>query len=157
MATGESSQAKALGTGGKLVGTLFFGVFFLVGLGFEILLIRQTATNFATYSWRQTEAVIVSSEVAPPLNTEHDPVMRVSYSYTFDGLPHTSNRIDIETAERLPPRSPLCRRREDTVLGEPNRSWRSCPSTQELGHGFPSSISPRICCCWWDWYLDDLA
>ena len=94
MAMSVNSSAKTLGTGGRLMGTLFFGVFFLMGLFFEVMIVRQTAITFATYNWTQAEAVILSSAVSPPGNTEQDPVLHVRYTYTFRGEQLECDRIE---------------------------------------------------------------
>jgi len=94
MAIGINTRGKAPGTGGRLLGTLFFGVFFLIGLGFEIMMVRQTAVNFDTHRWAATEAFILSSTISPPRNDEHDPVLHVSYAYTFGGVRHEGDRIE---------------------------------------------------------------
>jgi len=104
MAMSVNSSARTVGTGGRLIGSLFFAMFFLMGLFFEVMIVRQTAVNHATYSWTQTEAVIVSSTISPPRSDEHDPVLNVHYSYTFHGEPRECTRIEagstaLETSE----------------------------------------------------------
>jgi hypothetical protein len=104
MAIGINSSAKTLGIGGRFLGTLFFGVFFLMGLGFEIMIVRQTAATLATYGWTGAEAVILSSEISPPRSNEHDPALHVRYAYTFRGARQESDRIEtgsgaLETSE----------------------------------------------------------
>lgn len=85
MALRVSSNAKKLGLGGKLLGTLFFGVFLAMGLGFEVMLVKQTARNLATYGWTQSEATIVASEVQPPRTSDADPAFHVRYTYLAAG------------------------------------------------------------------------
>jgi hypothetical protein len=99
-----NSRANAIGIAGRLVGSLFFGVFLLAGLAFEIAILRQTTTDLATYGWSTTEAVIISSEISPPKNNESDPVLHVRYSYTFRGTQQEGDSIEagskaLETSE----------------------------------------------------------
>jgi len=94
MAIGFNSSAKTLGIGGRIIGSLFFGVFFLMGLGFEVMIIRQTAGTFATYNWTPADAIILSSKISPPRDSEHNPVLQVRYAYTFDGMRQESDGIE---------------------------------------------------------------
>ena len=99
MAISVNSNAKSLEMGSKLVGTLFFSVFFAMGLFFEIMVLRQTIGDLATYGWHSVHAVILSSEVVPPANDEADPVLHVRYRYTFGGSEFESNHIQAGVAE----------------------------------------------------------
>jgi len=104
MAISVISSARSVGTGSRLIGTLFFGVFFLMGLFFEVMIVRQTVENFGIYNWTQAEAVIVSSSISPPRSNEHDPELHVRYSFTFRGEQRICDRIEagsvaLETGE----------------------------------------------------------
>jgi len=94
MALSVNPGAKSFGLGGRIVGTLFFSVFFLMGLGFEIMIARQTLNNLATYGWRQAEAVITAAAVLPPRDDESDPVLQVRYAYTAGGAALANDRIE---------------------------------------------------------------
>lgn len=85
MAISVNSNAKNLGTGGKIIGTLFFSVFLSMGLFFEVMIVKQTVRNLSTYSWNRTEATIIGSEITPPKNDESDPTLHVRYTYLAGG------------------------------------------------------------------------
>ncbi len=89
-----SQNTKKTGVGGKVIGTLFFSVFFFMGLSFEILSVKQTARNLATYFWKQAEATITASEVRPPRQDDEDPSFHVSYTYIAGGAQQQSRRFD---------------------------------------------------------------
>jgi len=95
MGISVKSNVGNQGLGGKIVATLFFGIFFLVGLGFEIMLVRQTAANLSAYGWTAAEATIVASEVSQPEDNDKDPTLHVSYRYTFRGEQHDGNRVEV--------------------------------------------------------------
>jgi len=94
MAISVHSSAKNLGIGGKIVGTLFFSVFFLMGLFFEVMIVKQTARNLATYTWTQAEATILASEVHPPRHSDDDPTFHVRYTYVAGGSQRESRRFN---------------------------------------------------------------
>ncbi|MFT3869096.1 MAG: DUF3592 domain-containing protein [Nibricoccus sp.] len=92
-----SSTAKNLGLGGKIAGSLFFSVFFLMGLFFEVMVVKQTAKNLATFSWTKTEATILASEIQPPRRSDDDPTFHVRYSYVSGGSLYESRRYNSTT------------------------------------------------------------
>lgn len=94
MVISVNSSAKNLGLGGKIVGTLFFSVFLLMGLFFEVMIVKQTAKNLTTFSWAQTEATILASETHPPRHRDDDPTFHVRYTYVAGGAQHESTRYD---------------------------------------------------------------
>ncbi|MBK9991906.1 MAG: DUF3592 domain-containing protein [Verrucomicrobia bacterium] len=85
MAISVHSSAKTLGSGGKVIGTLFFSVFLTMGLFFEVMVVKHTVKNLATFGWNQTQATILASEITPPKDDESDPTLHVRYTYIAGG------------------------------------------------------------------------
>lgn len=98
MVISVNSNAKNLGLGGKIIGTLFFSVFFFMGLFFEVMIVKQTARNLATLSWSQTEATILASATQPPRRSDDDPTFHVRYTYVAGGDQRESSRYTRDAA-----------------------------------------------------------
>jgi hypothetical protein len=88
--------SRTTGIVGKIVGTLFFGVFLAMGLAFTFMIARPTAKNLATYRWTKTEATLLGSEVTPPQSDRGDPTISVNYTYAFGGATYVAHRINSE-------------------------------------------------------------
>lgn len=83
--TGSSGQA--FGLGGKIVGTLFLGVFLGAGLLFAGLLGHEIVKAAATRFWTATPCTIVESGVSEEENrhNHHPYVAMVEYRYEWEG------------------------------------------------------------------------
>jgi hypothetical protein len=88
-----SSSEKGTGCAGKGFGTIFFGVFFLMGALFTILILGEVWKQLAPWWWPATSCTILSSGVVETSNDEdpYRPVVR--YRYDVAGRTHESDRF----------------------------------------------------------------
>ena len=75
---------------GKGCGTMFFGVFFLAGIFFTVLMAGTVWKGVRTNFWKETPCTILSSEVQPKGNKYS---LNVSYHYTFEGQDYTGTNV----------------------------------------------------------------
>jgi hypothetical protein len=87
-----SSESKS-GCAGKGAGTLFFGVFFLMGSLFTILILGEAWKQVAPWMWPTTDCTILSSGVGDTGNDEGPYRPLVRYRYEVDGRAHESDRF----------------------------------------------------------------
>jgi len=97
------SSGNSEGTGcrsvfGKLVGSLFFGLFLGMGLFFLVMLIGETVRDVATWGWDPTPCTIVSSEVEDSGDDEQPFQASVRYRYVVDGREYLGDRVSRRTA-----------------------------------------------------------
>lgn len=95
MATSVNPGTAPITMGGRLLGSLFFGVFLCAGLFFEVMIARQTVRDFATYRWTRAEASVTASTVIPPRDDEHDPSLSVHYTYSFGERTYEGDAITV--------------------------------------------------------------
>ena len=86
-------SAGQAGLVGRLVGTLFFGVFLLAGLVFLWLIGREALRTLETYWWPKAPAVILSSEVVDDPDEENPYSVGVQYRYTWNGSGQVSDQL----------------------------------------------------------------
>jgi hypothetical protein len=77
---------------GKIVATLFFGVFFAMGLLFLVILIGETYRDLATWRWNPTPCTILTSGVA---QTESDNpyTAEITYAYSVEEREYVGSRV----------------------------------------------------------------
>lgn len=75
----SSKGSAQLTPASRLLGTLFFLAFFLMGSMFEVFVVREFVIILRTYAWRQTPCRILASEV---VSNEGDYRFAVRYEYT---------------------------------------------------------------------------
>ncbi len=89
-ATGGSTSGRAAGKG---CGTFFFGLFFLMGMMFVVLILGEGFKQLAPWRWVETRCTILSSAVAET-DDEEDPYRPlVRYRYEIDGRNYESNQL----------------------------------------------------------------
>jgi hypothetical protein len=88
---GTSSKSQS-GCAGKGFGTIFFGVFFLMGALFTILILGEAWKQVAPWLWPKSDCTILSSGVGETGNDEGPYRPLVRYSYEIDGRTHESDR-----------------------------------------------------------------
>jgi len=89
--TGSKSK-QPLGIGGRIVGTLFFFVFFAMGALFCVFIGREFYLNLQTRGWTPTECVIIESRVAENRKRSENPYeFAVRYEYQWRGRVYSSS------------------------------------------------------------------
>ncbi len=83
---------------GKLVGTVFFLVFFAVGSLFVVVLVREVTREAATYGWRATPATVISSGVERADDDDNPYRPTISYRYEFGGHTYIGMRVALRQA-----------------------------------------------------------
>jgi len=78
---------------GKGVGTLFFGLFFLLGSFFVVLILGEALRQAAPWFWPETSCTIVSSDVENTGEDENPYRPAVRYRYHFDGRVLEGTRV----------------------------------------------------------------
>jgi hypothetical protein len=89
---GTSSESGS-GCAGKGVATLFFGVFFLMGMLFTVLVLGEAWKQLAPWWWPATDCTILSSGVTETGDDEDPYRPLVRYRYEIDGRYHESDRL----------------------------------------------------------------
>lgn len=113
----REGAAKPLGLAGKVVGSLFFGIFLGMGLLFVGLMLRDVYRSAVTYVWSETSCEILASSAGQDpqdRGRESAYVFRVKYRYSFRGKGYTSEvyarsyrgSSDYGEAQRLAARYP---------------------------------------------------
>ena len=97
------SSPESQGTGcrsvfGKLVGSVFFGLFLGMGLFFLVMLIGETVRDVAIWRWDPTPCTIVSSEVVDSSDDEQPFQASVRYRYAVDGHEYLGDRVSRRAA-----------------------------------------------------------
>ena len=77
----NSSSGSGTGCAGKGFGTLFFGIFFLMGTLFTVFILGETIRQLAPWSWPEVDCTILSSEVGETGDDSqpYRPVVRFRY------------------------------------------------------------------------------
>jgi hypothetical protein len=86
-----SSESKS-GCAGKGFGTIFFGLFFLMGSLFTILILGEAWKQLAPWFWPRTDCTILSSGVDATGDDEDPYRPQVRYRYEVDGHSYESDR-----------------------------------------------------------------
>ncbi len=79
--------------GGKLVGTLFFAVFFLMGALFVVVILGEALEETAPWFWSPTPCTIISSGVEETGDDQNPYRPVVSYVYDIDGRAHRGDQL----------------------------------------------------------------
>jgi hypothetical protein len=95
---GTQPESKS-GCAGKGVATLFFGVFFLMGMLFTVLIFGEAWKQLAPWWWPTTDCTILSSGVTETGNDEKPYRPSVRYRYDFDGRTRESDRLTISNCD----------------------------------------------------------
>ncbi len=93
ISSGDSEGTGCRSVFGKLVGSVFFGLFLGMGLFFLVMLIGETVRDVATWRWDPTPCTIVSSEVVDSGDDEQPFEASVRYRYAVDGQEHLGDRV----------------------------------------------------------------
>jgi len=81
---------------GRIFMSLFFLVFFGMGLLFTAFIVRQTYIDARTYSWPKAECVILESEVHDKGgNSPYE--FQVHYQYEWKGATYSSHRFKTQS------------------------------------------------------------
>ncbi len=89
-ATGGSASGRVAGKG---CGTLFFGLFFAMGMLFVVFIVGEGVKQVAPWRWDETSCTILSSAVAET-DDEEDPYRPlVRYRYEVDGSRYENNTL----------------------------------------------------------------
>lgn len=88
----RSSNSEQVGCGGRVIGTVFFFFFFSIGAAFVFFMTREAAKGMATYAWKKTDCMIVSSSLEDTRSDEDPYELKISYAYEFSGRQYTSDQ-----------------------------------------------------------------
>ena len=89
---GNRRQAKkGSSPAGKLGASLFFFVFFAMGMLFEVFLVRELIRNAKEYSWKKLPCKIIGSSVEKAKKGEPLYCFTVEFEYEFNGRKYTSD------------------------------------------------------------------
>jgi len=89
----NTSSESQSGCAGKGFGTIFFGVFFLMGSLFTVFMVAETWKQIEPWLWRATECTILSSGVTETGEDQDSYRPLVRYRYEVDGRFHESDRF----------------------------------------------------------------
>jgi len=78
---------------GKGFGTIFFGLFFLMGMLFTVFILGEALRQLAPWWWPETDCTILSSGVGDTGNDQHPYRALVPYSYEINGRIYESDRV----------------------------------------------------------------
>lgn len=91
--TNISGTPKGGRVGARGCGTFFFGLFFLMGLVFVVLILGEGFRQIAPWRWVETPCTIISSTVAET-DDEEDPYRPlIRYGYEVDGRSYESSQL----------------------------------------------------------------
>lgn len=109
LGSGSETPGGCRTAGGRIFGTLFFLVFFLMGAGFAVAILVAAYQEAAVWVWPEVECTILSAGVEET-GDDRDPYRpTVAYSYTVDGRTfegHTLTRADATTSSYDTARGP---------------------------------------------------
>jgi hypothetical protein len=88
-----SSSGSESGCAGKGFGTLFFGVFFLMGMLFTVLIVGEAWKQLAPWFWPEFDCTILSSSVGETGNDQHPYRGDIRYRYEVNGRSHESKNL----------------------------------------------------------------
>jgi len=78
---------------GKGFGTVFFGLFFLMGALFTVFILGEAFKQLAPWWWPATDCTILSSGVGDTGDDQHPYRALVRYRYEIDGRAYESDRV----------------------------------------------------------------
>ncbi len=81
---------KPLSIGGRIGGTLFFFLFFAMGMAFEVFIGLEFSKAIRQRSWKQAPCTIIASAIEEKPQTNNPFTFKVSYEYEFNARKHTS-------------------------------------------------------------------
>lgn len=94
-----AGNARQPGVGGRIVMSLFFGVFLAAGLGFFAAITPVAARHAATYFWREVPCTIVESRIVDADSVEGGAAgWHVRYAYQVDGHEYAGWRLTVNEA-----------------------------------------------------------
>src|SRR5437899_3914728 len=83
---------RSPGLGGRIFGSLFFLMFFGMGLLFCVLIVREVYGGAKTYSWPKAECLIIESRVQEDGKSQRPYRFRVRYDYQWQGRTYTGTK-----------------------------------------------------------------
>lgn len=88
-----SSDSKPSGTAGKIIGSLFFAFFLLIGGFFTVLISKQVLQDEGARDWVPTPGELLSAEIAVDKNENEPFSLDVQYQYEVDGVTRTGSTV----------------------------------------------------------------
>ncbi|MFV2073494.1 MAG: DUF3592 domain-containing protein [Thermoanaerobaculales bacterium] len=98
ISTTDTAKAGCRSFFGKLIGTVFFGLFLAAGSAFLVMLIGEVAHDLDTWRWIATPCTIVSSEVVDSGNSDQPFQASVQFRYVIVGKQYLGTRISRRTS-----------------------------------------------------------
>ena len=89
----NTSSESQSGCAGKGFGTIFFGVFFLMGALFTVFILAEAWKQLEPWLWPATDCTILSSGVSDTSEDQDSYRPLVRYRYEVDGQIHESDRF----------------------------------------------------------------
>ena len=89
----NTSSESRPGCAGKGFGTIFFGVFFLMGSLFTILIVGEAWKQLAPWFWSKTDCTILSSGVLHTSDPQRPYRALISFRYQADGRSRESDQL----------------------------------------------------------------
>ncbi len=143
--TASESPSGCGSFAGKGVGTLFFGIFFLVGMLFVVLILGEALKQLEPWWWPEIPCAIVASSVEEGDDGESPYSAIVRYRYEFDGR---STKAPGSPARNAAPRAMIEHgpRPSDTppVPRPPAASSPTIPSCRSSNDGCRGSFPGRL-------------
>lgn len=84
----ERGRNQPLTWGGRIGGTLFFLVFFLMGSFFEVMVAREFLQRIQRYTWEKVPCRIMTSQVDERGPRDRPYSLVVAYAYEYGGKPY---------------------------------------------------------------------
>jgi hypothetical protein len=91
--TTGGSSSKGPSAMGKGCGTLFFGVFFAMGMLFVVLILGEALKQLEPWWWPEVPCTVVASSVEESDDEESPYSASVRYRYEFEGREHQGSRV----------------------------------------------------------------
>jgi hypothetical protein len=91
--TNISGSPTGVRSAGKGCGTLFFGLFFVMGMLFVVLILGEGLKQIAPWRWAESRCTILSSSVDETGDEEKPYRPLVRYRYEIDGRSYEGNRL----------------------------------------------------------------
>ncbi len=92
-----ANSSRNPGCAGRVVGSIVFAAFFLVGSALTVVVAQQTVRNARSHSWPTVECEILSSGVND-VGGENPYQVQVAYRYTYNGERYTSHQYTFGSA-----------------------------------------------------------
>jgi hypothetical protein len=93
---GLSAGTQNASVAGKIGITLFFSVFFAMGMLFEVLLVREIVRNITSRSWPKVSCTILESSVADDSSQSSPYHFAVKYQYVYQDKTWQSERYQFQ-------------------------------------------------------------